>query len=71
MELLPFAVPDCVVVKGKCRQRQDGLQPVVQFDLCDLDEDILEQMCDEFKRGVMEKAGYGVFDKRRKSRRVF
>lgn len=71
MELLPFVIPDCVIIKSKCVSREDGWQPLVQFDLDQLDEDVLERMCDEFRRGVMEKAGYGVFDKRRKSRRVF
>ena len=57
LELVPFHVPDTVIVKGKTGQRQDGLKPLDRIPLKDLDVETLNGLIDEFRAGVYEKAG--------------
>lgn len=57
VELQPFRVPNYVLEKQSVRRRQDG----VDFDtpkshLKDVPRDVLEQLCEQFRKDVFEKA---------------
>lgn len=57
LDLLPFNVPDTVLVKGPIGRRQDGWKPLDRIPLKDLDLATLNGLIEEFRIGVYEKAG--------------
>jgi hypothetical protein len=59
LKLQPFRVPNYVLTEGKVRPRQDGFHPeeTPKYALNELDEETLSALCDEFRKGVFEKAG--------------
>jgi len=57
IELVPFKVPDKVAVKGNAELKQVGFEENRSIHVSELDVETLNQLCDEFKRNVMIKAG--------------
>ena len=58
IELLPFAVPWFVIPVTKPGLRQDGFTNAGKIPLENIPKEALEQLCEEFKKSVLEKAGY-------------
>jgi len=56
-ELNPFTVPDTVTVKMLPRSRQEGFITLPTYKLSELSEDVLSQLCDEFRASVFTNAG--------------
>ena len=58
IELVPFSVPNYVLVKMPPARRQDGFTPDgPKYALADLDNEVLSALCREFRAKVFEKAG--------------
>lgn len=55
-ELIPFNTPNFVRVKSPPRDRQEGWMELPAIPLCDVPEETLVQMCDDFKAEVLRKA---------------
>lgn len=53
----PFTVPNFVRPEKRAGWRQDGIQFEDGIPLAELPEDTLSQLCDDFRRGVFERAG--------------
>jgi hypothetical protein len=54
-ELEPFNIPDMVYLKNRAPGlRQDGMKPLDGILLMDLDPDVIEALCDDFKARIME-----------------
>lgn len=56
LQLLPFNVPNCAIVKTSPTARQEGFIESPKFHLRDLEPDVLSELCDEFRRNVFAKA---------------
>jgi len=59
VELIPMKVPNYVIQKMPPRPRQEGINinGAPKYHLSDLDENVLSQLCDEFRADVFAKAG--------------
>jgi hypothetical protein len=57
LKLKPFQVPNYVISEQPSTLRQEGFQEPPKFELRELSELALSQLCDEFRRKVFEKAG--------------
>lgn len=57
LDLVPFNVPNFVLVKEKPRKRQEGFAEGMKFRLADLDAATLDKLCEEFKKEIFKKAG--------------
>lgn len=58
LKIKPFSVPSYVSVDtGIVSLKQDGIQPLPSYELKDLDEDTLSDLCYEFRAHVFLKAG--------------
>ena len=58
VELVPFSVPNYVIVKMPPRSRQEGLDSnAPKFELKDLDAEELSKMCNDFRKAIFCKAG--------------
>lgn len=53
----PFTVPNFVRLVASAGKREDGFHESPPIALRDLKAEVLEQMCAEFRRAVLEKAG--------------
>ena len=60
VKLQPFRVPNYVLTAPKVGRRQDGMQELPKFHLSELDEETLNELCDEFRAGVLKKAAQEV-----------
>ena len=56
LELIPFTVPNFVLVKTEPKPRQQVMAEPPKFALCELDNRTLEALCEEFSKAVFEKA---------------
>jgi hypothetical protein len=56
VKVLPFTLPNFVIIKPKPRPRQEGFRGVATFPLSDVEAAELSRMCDEFRAGVFAKA---------------
>lgn len=54
LELTPFSVPNDVTIK--ISSARDTFRIPQTIELCDLDEDILKQLCEEFVSNVYTQA---------------
>lgn len=57
VKLKPFRVPNFVIQEVPPGKRQDGYISAPSYPLSLLSAETLSEMCDEFRRGVFEKAG--------------
>jgi len=57
IELEPWVVPNFVRQKTKPSMRQEGYKEGLSISIKDLDEDVLSDLCDEFRQGIFKKAG--------------
>ena len=57
LKLKPFQVPNFVLVEEKPGLRQGGLKPSTSWPISELEEDVISELCDEFRKGVFNKAG--------------
>lgn len=57
VELVPFAVPDGVIVKQPPRNRGDGFSPLPKMNLNQLDYATLDALCKEWRAEVFSRAG--------------
>lgn len=57
VEIKPFVVPTSVYLVQKPGNRQDGIRPLPEIPLADLDVATLLKLCDDFKDRVFEMAG--------------
>jgi hypothetical protein len=57
VELMPFAVPDGVIVKQPPRNRGDGFSPLPKMNLNQLDYATLDALCREWRAEVFSRAG--------------
>lgn len=57
LKLRPFPIPDGVTIDRPPGLRQDGFIPAPVLKLGELDEETLEQLCEQFKDAVFKKAG--------------
>ena len=58
LTLKPFTVPNFVLVETPPVLKQDGAQQLPSIPLRDLPRETLEQLCAQFREGVMQKAGH-------------
>jgi len=58
VELKPFQIPNFVIPVPLTGERQDGFVPNQGVPLEQLSLLVLRDMCNEFSRGVMKKAGF-------------
>ncbi len=56
LKLRPFMIPNYVLADAPPRPRQEGLQETPKFHLSELDDETLEELCAEFRRGVLARA---------------
>ena len=56
VELQPFIVPNYVNQKTKCGKRQDGLTENPTYHLSELSDEVLHELCDQFRESVLAKA---------------
>ena len=54
-ELLPFSTPNYVLVMPSPGRRQDGISKAPAIPLRHVPEDVLLQMCEDFKNEIMRK----------------
>lgn len=59
VRLKPFSVPLFVVAEASLKSREDGFKEAPQFHISEIDRDVLIEMCDDFKKELLKKAGYG------------
>jgi len=59
VELIPFNIPNYVIVKRPPRPRNQGFEEGPKYHISELDEDTLNQLCDQFKSDVLAKARAG------------
>jgi len=55
-ELQPFKLPVYVLEKVPAGTRQEGFKEAPKHRLCDLSEETLVMLCDEFKDSVLKKS---------------
>ncbi len=58
LDLVPFSIPDGVHIKRLPGRRQDGFFAAKPMQLSELPLETLEQMCADFRKSVLEAAGY-------------
>ena len=56
LELKPFKIPNFVIPVRSATTRQEGFTPTEGIPLSELDTETLNIMCEDFKKGVFEKA---------------
>lgn len=52
----PFPIPDGVLLDLAPGRKQDGFKPSPTYNLGDLDDETLGQMCDQFRESVFDLA---------------
>ena len=57
LELLPFNVPNYVLVKEEPRPKQEGFAEGKKFHISELGSETLLKLCNQFKNDVFRKAG--------------
>ena len=57
IQLRPFTIPNFVIAEGRINPRQEGFKELPSYPLSELSSDTLDEMCEEFRRGVFAKAG--------------
>ena len=57
LPIVPFTVPDEVSLQMPVGRREDGMRQPVKIKLCDLPDETLAALIEEFAAAVMEKAG--------------
>lgn len=57
LDLVPFNIPNYILVKGKPCKREDGFKEAIKFHLSELDSLTLDKLCEEFRKEVFKKAG--------------
>jgi hypothetical protein len=57
VELMPFLTPNFVIQKVEPGKREEGLRHVPQYALAELDADVLDALCNEFRSEIFKKAG--------------
>lgn len=57
VELQPWIIPNCIYIVMPAGKRQDGFKKAPSFALKDIDEQILSEQCDKFRKEVFAKAG--------------
>jgi len=57
IDLQPFTTPNYVIGKLPPRPRQEGFHEGPKWKLCEVDADVLAQLCDDFRAEVFQKAG--------------
>ena len=55
-ELQPFWLPNYVLEEVRPSTRQEGFKETPRHKLCDVPEETLIMLCDEFKEGILRKA---------------
>lgn len=58
IKLKPFSTPNFVIMVTNPTTRQEGFKDAPSFALSEVDKETLEEMCAEFRKEVMRKAGY-------------
>lgn len=56
VKLKPFRVPEYVIQDMPADPRHDGFKEPPKYHLGQLDDDLLLEMCEDFKNNVLEKA---------------
>lgn len=56
VELMPFNVPNYVIVKMPPRPKQEGIHESPKYHLSELSEETLNQLCEEFRAEVFRKS---------------
>lgn len=56
IELLPFTVPNYVLVKEQPKLKQEGFTEGRKYHLSELEPETLYSLCEQFKKDVFEKA---------------
>ena len=56
LKLQPFQVPNYVITESNPRLKQDGFVESPSFHLSQLDEEILSELCDQFRKDVFANA---------------
>lgn len=59
VKIQPFQVPDFVLAETEAKLKQEGMVETPKYALSELSADTLEELCEEFKKSVFEKAGKG------------
>ena len=57
LKLQDWTVPNFVILESRLNERQNGFTPNPGIPIKDLDEEILDELCNNFRRKVFEKAG--------------
>jgi len=57
IEIKPFIVPNFVVAKTKTRLQQEGFVSSPSWPLSEVDPEILDELCEQFRLDVFRKAG--------------
>ena len=55
-ELQPFRLPNYAFEEVNPSTKQEGFKEAPKHRLCDLPEETLIMLCDEFKEGILRKA---------------
>lgn len=55
LKLKPFGTPNFVIIEQTPSGRQDGLKEAPSIPLRDVPENVLLQMCEDFKAEVLRK----------------
>lgn len=55
-KLQPFSVPNYAIEEARVGKREDGLVETPKHHLSELDEDVLSQLCDQFRADVFARA---------------
>ena len=56
-KLKPFVVPNFVLPESKVLTRQEGFTPATAIPLRHMSYESLDELCNEFRASVLEKAG--------------
>lgn len=57
VKLQPFQTPNYVIAEPKPGLKQDGMIESPKWHVREVDENTLSEMCDQFRRGIFDKAG--------------
>jgi len=56
IDLIPFTIPDSVLLTLPPGTKQDGFTAGPKIPLGDIQDDILHEMCDDFRTAIFERA---------------
>lgn len=57
VKLQPIRVPNYILAEQEQGRRQDGFKEGIKFHVSELDEDTLNDLCDQFRLDLFAKAG--------------